>query len=395
MYAAVLQAHLTGKALKVFSTLSVEELRDYPTVKAAILDAYSVVPEVYRKRFRGLTKGHSETEDHCSLITIIAPNSSRHVVRALRDTGALQSLVSSQTISESEYFNTMDQRLIKGVTGEVVSVPLVSITLKGKQCNGTFLCGLVPTLPVGVDVLIGNDLCPESTPADVSVVTRSQTAALRKQADHNLEQTTLTTDDNSVQTDSTPDMDLSSLFHEPEPEPIPFELVNRAELIRLQQGDPELSTLFDLVGKTGSPYEVVSGVLVRNWRDKLAPPESNIHQIVVPTILRAKILQIGHDIPAAGHLGVAKTKSRILRHFYWNTVSRDVKAYCKTCDTCQRLGKGAKPASAPLHSLPLVTEPFSQVAIDIIGPLPACKVSGNRFILTVLDLCTHFQRLSL
>ena len=61
MYAAVLQAHLTGKALKVFSTLSVEELRDYPTVKAAILDAYSVVPEVYRKRFRGLTKGHSET----------------------------------------------------------------------------------------------------------------------------------------------------------------------------------------------------------------------------------------------------------------------------------------------------------------------------------------------
>jgi len=32
-YAAVLQAHLTGKALKVFTELSVEECRDYPTLK--------------------------------------------------------------------------------------------------------------------------------------------------------------------------------------------------------------------------------------------------------------------------------------------------------------------------------------------------------------------------
>jgi len=51
-YAAILQAHLTGKDLKVFTELSVEECRDHPTLKAALLQAYSVVPEVYRKRFR-------------------------------------------------------------------------------------------------------------------------------------------------------------------------------------------------------------------------------------------------------------------------------------------------------------------------------------------------------
>ena len=43
-----------------------------------------------------------------------------------------------------------------------------------------------------------------------------------------------------------------------------------------------------------------------------------------------------------------------------------------------------------MQSLTLVTEPFCQVAIDIVGPWPRCKDSGNRFILTVLDLCTHF-----
>ena len=60
-YAALLQAHLTEKALKVFTELSVEECRDYPTLKAALLQAYSVGPEVYRKRFRNLSKLYSET----------------------------------------------------------------------------------------------------------------------------------------------------------------------------------------------------------------------------------------------------------------------------------------------------------------------------------------------
>jgi len=60
-YAAFLQAHLTGKALKDFTELSVEECRNYPTLKAALLQAYSVVPEVYRKRFHNLNKSHIET----------------------------------------------------------------------------------------------------------------------------------------------------------------------------------------------------------------------------------------------------------------------------------------------------------------------------------------------
>ena len=60
-YAAILQAHLIGKALKVFTELSVEECRDYPTLKAALLHAHSVVAEVYRKRLRNLTKIYNET----------------------------------------------------------------------------------------------------------------------------------------------------------------------------------------------------------------------------------------------------------------------------------------------------------------------------------------------
>ena len=52
---------MTGKALKVFTQLSVEDCQDYPKLKEALLTAYAVVPDVYRKRFRKLNKHHSET----------------------------------------------------------------------------------------------------------------------------------------------------------------------------------------------------------------------------------------------------------------------------------------------------------------------------------------------
>jgi len=66
-----------------------------------------------------------------------------------------------------------------------------------------------------------------------------------------------------------------------------------------------------------------------------------------------------------------------------------IKEFCGTCVKFQRLVKSSSPDIAPLHSIPLVSEPFCQIAIDIVGPLPPCKDSGNRFIITVLDLCTY------
>jgi len=60
-YAAILQAYLTGKALKVFTELYVGGCQHYRTLKAALLTAYVVVPEVYRKRFQTLSKHQSQT----------------------------------------------------------------------------------------------------------------------------------------------------------------------------------------------------------------------------------------------------------------------------------------------------------------------------------------------
>jgi len=49
----------------------VEECRDYPTLKAALLQAYSVVPEVCQKRFRNLSKLYTDSLRHIlSLLSV-------------------------------------------------------------------------------------------------------------------------------------------------------------------------------------------------------------------------------------------------------------------------------------------------------------------------------------
>jgi hypothetical protein len=100
------------------------------------------------------------------------------------------------------------------------------------------------------------------------------------------------------------------------------------------------------------------------------------------------MLDMAHSIPAAGHLGVAKTLARLTQHFFWPSI-KDGKMFCRSYDICQRLGKLGKPTVAPMVSIPVIWEPYKRLEIDVVGPLPPCP-NGNRFILTVMYCATHF-----
>jgi len=93
----------------------------------------------------------------------------------------------------------------------------------------------------------------------------------------------------------------------------------------------------------------------------------------------------------AGHLGVKKTYCKVLNHYYWPGVHRDVKSFIRSCHICQREGKpNQKPPTAPLKPIPVVGEPFSHVLIDCVGPLPKSK-GGNQYILTIMCASTRFS----
>jgi len=60
-WSALLQTQLRGKGLKVFSELSTQACRNYDTLKQAVLTAYELCSDVYRKRFRSLSKQANDT----------------------------------------------------------------------------------------------------------------------------------------------------------------------------------------------------------------------------------------------------------------------------------------------------------------------------------------------
>ena len=81
----------------------------------------------------------------------------------------------------------------------------------------------------------------------------------------------------------------------------------------------------------------------------------------------------------AGHLGVRRTKDRILTSFYWPGLDTSVKNYCLSCNTCRRcVGKHAV-NKAPLQQVPIITTPFKKIAVDLVGPVNPASRQGNRY----------------
>ncbi len=77
-----------------------------------------------------------------------------------------------------------------------------------------------------------------------------------------------------------------------------------------------------------------------------------VHYIVVPKVYHKDVLSIVHYSPMAGHLGVRNTRDRILNHFWWPT-KKNVSEYCRSCYTCQVVGKpNQKIPAAPLKPIP-------------------------------------------
>lgn len=99
-------------------------------------------------------------------------------------------------------------------------------------------------------------------------------------------------------------------------------------------------------------------------------------------------MRLAHDVPTAGHLGVTKTKDRVLQRYYWPGIFKDIADYCRTCEVCQR-SQPKRPAKAEMVPMPLIAKPFQRIAMDLVGPLPRTQ-RGNHFVLTICDYATRY-----
>ena len=106
---------------------------------------------------------------------------------------------------------------------------------------------------------------------------------------------------------------------------------------------------------------------MRKWRPPDAPANEEwgvVHQIVVLPNYRKEILNLAHGSAMVGHLGINKTYHKILTHFYWPGLKKDVVQFCRLCHVCQLVGKPNQSVPvAPLQPIPVCGEPFSHTVL--------------------------------
>ena len=360
-------------------------------------------------------------------------------IKILRDTGASQSLILADTLPFSEKTSSGTSVLIQGVECGFVNVPLHNIYLSSDLVTGLVAVGIRPSLPFkGVHLLLGNDLAGDKVVVDPLLTSTpcvdqppdpieqeipdlypscAVTRAMAKKAklNHGMQDIDLTDTligqsfndeiSNSLspsQSDIQTDFDTSRSNTDLSPSMANdqgHDQLSRSQLCREQHSDPEISPLFERaldeneISQVPVCYYVKNDILMRKWRppDVSAEDEWTVnHQIVVPRVYRPEILNLAHETPMSGHLGVNKTYHKILNHFYWPGLKSDVSQHCKSCHTCQMVGKPNQTIpKAHLQPIPAFDEPFSRIIIDCVGPLPKTK-SGCQYLLTIMCASTRF-----
>lgn len=129
-----------------------------------------------------------------------------------------------------------------------------------------------------------------------------------------------------------------------------------------------------------------NGVLYRSYTAKGG---REYDQLVVPAKYRAQLLELAHAKGWSCHLGIKKTKARLLAEYYWPGCFKEAEQFVRSCDVCQRTGRPNEKVKAPLTCVPIITEPFKRQVIDVVGPLPVTK-SGYRYLLTFLCPASKF-----
>ncbi|XP_055870080.1 uncharacterized protein LOC129923388 [Biomphalaria glabrata] len=341
-------------------------------------------------------------------------------ILSLRDTGATKCVLLAKLVSPHQY--TKRQCKVQGFGGQVKSYPTAIVHINSPYFNKTVEAIVVDNGPF--DLLIGNvpniefpkeaqinswkelynwklpqqDDCMQmqqqmaQNPNRKEVQIPSQTSPIETIQQVETRQQKLKREQESSgddllnrtrrdDSDETPGGDTMT------------EKCNPEKFQEAQKKDPTLTKIFNLAKKgtvastkrSKKEFIIKQGTLIRKYTDQ----RGEFKQLVTPKEYRLMILQQGHDLSVAGHMGRAKTKQRIQHSFYWPGMDKDIAKYVSSCKICMDMRKN-KPRPAPIQRTDLACRPFEKIAVDIIGPTATMSKRGHRYILTIVDFATRW-----
>jgi len=273
----------------------------------------------------------------------------REITRVLRDTGCNSIIVSDKLIpsvdlSKSPMVDVYD------FLGRKDSFPVVKCHLETIHCSGYFpvivaplhFCDLIVGNGPGVtDALVGASKKPDPPAVVGAVATRSSTRTKLRNA-------------------------------RPFVPCFPADLLecSKDELAEAQKQCLSLVKSFRsaknkevIMDARGHRYRfvVINGLLCK---EPLPPKGDVIFQIVLPEKFRIGVMKLAHESPMSGHFSPRRTRSRIFAYFTWPFWYRDVEAFCRSCDVCQRVSVAGRVRKLPLSPIATVSTPFFKIGAD-------------------------------
>lgn len=98
---------------------------------------------------------------------------------------------------------------------------------------------------------------------------------------------------------------------------------------------------------------------------------------------RQNLIRLNHDNPIfGGHLGSRRLYAKLRQNYSWKNMARDVATYVKNCHECQ-VNKIKKHTKIPMNISKSPVQPFDEISIDTIGPLPETETQDN-YVVSIL-----------
>lgn len=169
---------------------------------------------------------------------------------------------------------------------------------------------------------------------------------------------------------------------------------NPKEIREAQLSDNDLSKIINFF-ESNNPNEVLDywtnkgyimndGVLYRYVPES----ESDEAQLLVPSSEKLKIIEAFHDSAIAGHPGIERTFKKIVKHFYWQGMRKQIKKYIKGCEHCQKY-KCSNQKPRGLLQTTVSNKRFEVIAFDLFGPLPKSN-DEYMWILIIEDVASRW-----
>jgi hypothetical protein len=154
-----------------------------------------------------------------------------------------------------------------------------------------------------------------------------------------------------------------------------------------QKADETLQHWFTLHQGGDNRFCIKNGLLYKNAPDWKLDTRNKL--LVLPNDYRLEVIRAAHDSPTGAHQGTRKVIERIGKVYAFPGMSKQVKNYIRSCNTCQLVADRRREDRLPLTPIPIVGNAFEELVCDVLGKLTRTS-GGHEYIFVMVCQATRW-----